>query len=57
MPGGDSLKEPGRLHERDEALAAGAELLSRAREGSGGALVIAGPAGIGKTSVLKMLSA
>jgi len=40
------------LAERDEALASADALLTDAREGRGGVLVLQGPAGIGKTRLL-----
>jgi DNA-binding CsgD family transcriptional regulator len=43
---------PGGLYEREGELARVDELLAAARAGRGGALLITGPAGIGKTAVL-----
>jgi DNA-binding CsgD family transcriptional regulator len=48
---------PGFIAEREGELAAGAELLARARRNAGGLLLIEGPAGIGKTTVLEAISA
>ena len=40
------------LVDRDSELAEVAALLARARQGDGGAVLVQGPAGIGKTALL-----
>ncbi|HTX13246.1 MAG TPA: AAA family ATPase [Solirubrobacteraceae bacterium] len=52
MPGRAEGLEPGRLLERTEELARIDQLLDTARTGTGALLVVSGPAGIGKTSLL-----
>src|SRR4051794_18220630 len=42
--------------EREPLLSTASALLSRAREGAGGMLVIEGPAGIGKSTVLDRIA-
>jgi DNA-binding CsgD family transcriptional regulator len=55
-PSGAARVAPGLL-ERGEQLAVIESALARGREGSGGMLVIEGPAGIGKTTLLRAASA
>jgi DNA-binding CsgD family transcriptional regulator len=53
----DNLRVPAALLDRDAELAALAGLLSAAAGGHGGVAVIAGPLGIGKTSLLRAAEA
>src|SRR5215217_304151 len=51
------MLEPARLEERDEVVAAAAAALADAGRGSGRLVVIEGPAGIGKSSLLDVIAA
>ena len=53
MPDGSACVAPGGLCERESELASVDALLSAARAGRGGVLLITGPAGIGKTVLLE----